>query len=138
MIHAFLTIYFVVRWVGAWGQFNVVVSTLLYSVTCVFALTAFIVSMLSPGSLRALGLLIGEGPGGYGIIVGPVLWILFFLLYPLGLVDWLVALRALKNPQGLLFSGEDPSILDIILLVFFIVMASSAILRVGKLLKKEV
>lgn len=94
--------------------------------------------MLSPGSLRALGLLIGEGPGGYGIIVGPVLWILFFLLYPLGLVDWLVALRALKNPQGLLFSGEDPSILDIILLVFFIVMASSAILRVGKLLKKEV
>lgn len=94
--------------------------------------------MLSPGSLRALGMLIGEGPGGYGIILGPVLWILFFILYPLGLVDWLVALHALKSPQGLLFSGETPCAIDVIALILFFVTIISIILKVRKLFKKEV
>jgi hypothetical protein len=82
-------------------------------------------------------MLIGEGPGGYGIILGPVLWILFFILYPFGLGDWLVAFHILNSPQGLLFSGEDPSLLDINLLIFFIIMLVSVILKVRKLLKKE-
>jgi hypothetical protein len=137
MVKALLTGYVVIKWFGAWSLYSGVAQIFLYSGLCIFALTSFLVSLVSPSALRALSVLIGDEPGGYGVLVTPSLWILFFVFYPLGLVDWLVNLHILDTNQGYLLSHQTPSDFDIFMLILLVLMSLPTVLKLRKLLKKS-
>lgn len=130
MIQAILTAYVIVKWIGAWSLFEGIAAVCLYSGLCIFALLFYIGSLLSRSTLGAVGALVNDG--GLGIFIAPALWILFFTLYPLGLVDWLVALHILKNNQGYFFSHATPSTFDMIALALTIIIFAAPFFKVWK------
>lgn len=134
MIQALLTAFVVIRWLGAWSLFGRFAGTCLYSILCIFALVTFFTSLINPGSLRALSLLIGDGPGGYGILTAPLFWLLFFILYPLGLVDWLADLRVLNSNEGILFSHQPPTFWDIAALLLLLLMSFFSLRKFWKII----
>lgn len=128
MVQAILFAYVVIKWVGAWSIFEGTASVCFSAGLCIFAAASYVGSLLSRGTLASVAALIDDA-GGYGLIITPILWILFFILYPLGLVDWLVFLHALKSNQGYLFSHQSPTTFDIIALILLVILFAMPFIR---------
>lgn len=135
MIQAILAAYVIIKWIGAWSLFEGTAAVCLYSGLCVFAILFYIVSLLSRSTLSAIGALVNDG--GLGIFVAPGLWILFFILYPLGLVDWLVSLHILEGNKGYLLSHQTPTTFDVIVLLLMILIFVMPIIKLWRIKNSE-
>jgi hypothetical protein len=135
MFQPIISAYVIIKWIGAWSQFDGVASVCLFLGICIFAGLVFVTSLISPGAFRAISALINNGGGGLGVLLSPILWLIFFTLYLLGLVDWLVSLHILESNKGYLLSHKSPSAFDIVALVIVIAMFVSSILKVRKIIK---
>lgn len=135
MIQPILFAYFVIKWIGAWSQFEGSTATFLYSILCVSGILIFLVGLTGRGTVVSLGALINNG--AIGIFVGPILWILFFMFYANGLVDWLVNWNILETNQGYLMSDATPSTVDIVILAVTILLFVSPLFRLVKIMRED-
>lgn len=122
MIQALLTAYVVIKWVGEWSLLSEKMGDAFLSGLCFLALFTFVLSFLSPYKIRSLAALFDSENRSFGVLVTPGIWILFFVLYPHGLVDWLVSIHLLANNEGYLLSHQWPSGFDIFALVLDLIL----------------
>lgn len=127
MIKALLTAYVVIKWVGELRLLSETAGEVFLSVLCILPLFTFILSfVLSPYKRISLAALFDPEHRKFGVLVEPALWILFFVLYQNGLVDWLVSAGWLEHSEGYILSHETPSRFDIFALavdlILFILM----------------
>jgi hypothetical protein len=138
MLQPLLGAYVVVKWIGAFSLLGGAASACLLSVICLFATVGFIGSLLRPlGLTRLIAAIADDGGTGLGPLISPILWTVFFILYPLGLVDWLAALHFLDSNQGYLFSHRTPTLLDDAALLLFLAIFFSSAKRMWKLFKND-
>lgn len=105
---------------------------------CLFATVGFIGSLFRPlGLLRLIAAFVDDAGTGIGPLITPILWLIFFILYPLGLVDWLVALHWLDSNMGYLLSHESPSLVDVLTLILALYMFAASFGRIRKLFKSD-
>jgi len=122
MIQALLTAYVVIKWVGEWSLLSEKMGEVFLSGLCFLALFTFVLSFLSPYKIRSLAALFDSEDRKFGVLVAPGIWILFFILYPQGLVDWLVSIHLLANNEGYLLSHQWPSGFDIFALILDLIL----------------
>jgi len=135
MIKPILFAYFVIKWVGAWSQFEGAGARWLYGGLCVSGLLIFLFGLLTRGTFMSLGAFINDG--AIGIFVGPILWILFFILYPLGLVDWLANWNWIDSNQGYLLSHASPPTADLVILAVSLLIIASPLFAFFKVMREE-
>lgn len=129
MIQVVLVAYVVIKWFGAWSLYEGGTACFTPGL-CIFALIVYFGSLLSRGTMVSLGSFINDG--GIGIFIAPTLWILFFILYPAGLVDWLVNWHVLGSNQGYLLSHVKATPFDIAMLVLAIFFFLSPFFKLWK------
>lgn len=122
MIQAILTAYVIVKWIGEFNLLSEKGGEMFLSVLCFLANIGIVLPMFTPGGLRRLAALFNSENRRYGVLYGPILWILFFILYPSGMVDWFVSVGVLENNQGYWFSHETPGGFDIFALILVLLM----------------